>query len=91
MFVATLMFGGKGCLTINRGPGPAIDIDVKEAYLSLVRNDEENFRRVARYLNEIGPGKVPVPPAGPSTRRGEGDFGTASEEHQAEQAHHEKH
>ena len=61
-FVGSLMFGGKGCLTISRGPGPAIDIDVKESYLSLVRNDEESFRRVARYLNEIGPGKVPVPP-----------------------------
>jgi molybdopterin-guanine dinucleotide biosynthesis protein A len=89
-FVGSLMFGGKGCLTISRGPGPAIDIDVGEAYLSLIRNDEENFRRVARYLNEIGPGKVPVPRR-PSARRGKDDLTPASEEQQAEQAHPEKH
>jgi hypothetical protein len=88
--VGSLMFGGKGCLTISRGPGPAIDIDVKEAYLSLVRNEEENFRRVARYLNEVGPGKVPLPPRS-LARRGEEDFDSTSEEHQAEQPHHNKH
>jgi len=86
-FIGTLMFGGKGCLTINRGPGPAIDIDVKEAYLSLVRNEEENFRRVARYLNEIGPGKVLVPPKR-SARPADDDFEAAAEEHQTQQPHH---
>jgi len=88
-FIGSLMFGARGCLTISRGPGPAIDIDVKEAYLSLVRNEEENFRRVARYLNEIGPGKVPVPPR-TSPRRGD-DFDPATENPQAQQPHQNKH
>ena len=91
-FVGSLMCGGRGYLTISRGPGPAIDIDVKEAYLSLVRNDEESFRRVARYLNEIGPGKVPIPPPAPSSiLRGEDDSASAPDEIQAEQPHQDKH
>jgi CTP:molybdopterin cytidylyltransferase MocA len=88
-FVGSLMFGGRGYLTVSRGPGPAIDIDVKEAYLSLIRNEEESFRRVARYLNEIGPGKVPVPPR-TSPRRGD-DFNPAPDERQAQQPHQDKH
>ena len=88
-YVGSLMFGGRGYLTISRGPGPAIDIDVKEAYLSLIRNEEESFRRVARYLNEIGPGKVPVPPR-TSPRRGD-DFDPAPDERQAQQPHQDKH
>jgi GTP:adenosylcobinamide-phosphate guanylyltransferase len=88
-FVGSLMFGGKGCLTISRGPGPAIDIDVKEAYLSLIRNEEESFRRVARYLNEVGPGKVPIPPRLSSGL--DDDFDTAPDERQAQQPHHDKH
>lgn len=88
-FVGSLMFGGRGYLTISRGPGPAIDIDVKEAYLSLIRNEEESFHRVARYLNEIGPGKVPIPPR--LSPRREDDFDSAPEERQAQQPHHDKH
>lgn len=90
-FIGSLMFGGRGYLTITRGPGPAIDIDVREAYLSLVRNQEENFRRVARYLNDIGPGTVPVPPAWFSARRADDDFDPAPEEQQSQQPHHHKH
>jgi hypothetical protein len=88
-FVGSLMFGGRGYLTISRGPGPAIDIDVREAYLSLIRNEEESFRRVARYLNEIGPGKVPLP--APSSARREDDFDPAPDERQAHQPHQDKH
>ncbi len=89
-FVGSMMLGGRGYLTISRGPGPAIDIDVKEAYLSLTRNEEESFRRVARYLNEIGPGKVPVPPKLSQDRR-DPEFDPAPEEHQPQQPHQEKH
>jgi hypothetical protein len=88
-FVGSLMFGGRGYLTISRGPGPAIDIDVKEAYLSLIRNEEESFRRVARYLSEIGPGKVPIPPRTSPGR--DDDFDPAPDERQAQHPHHDKH
>jgi hypothetical protein len=88
-FVGSLMFGGRGYLTISRGPGPAIDIDVKEAYLSLIRNEEESFRRVARYLSEIGPGEVPLPPRLSPGR--EDDYDSAPEERQAQQPHQNKH
>jgi len=88
-FVGSLMFGGRGYLTISRGPGPAIDIDVKEAYLSLIRNEEESFHRVARYLNEIGPGKVPIPPRLSPGR--DDEFDPAPDERQAQQPHHDKH
>jgi hypothetical protein len=88
-FIGSLMFGGRGYLTISRGPGPAIDIDVKEAYLSLIRNEEESFRRVARYLSEIGPGKVPLPPRLSPGR--EDDYDSAPEERQAQQPHQNKH
>ncbi len=51
-FIGSTMIACQGHLAVSKDPGPAIDIDVKESYLSLIKDGEKDFHRIADYLKE---------------------------------------
>jgi hypothetical protein len=51
-FIGSTMIGCQGHLVVGKDLGTAIDIDVSESYLSLIKDGEKDYERIARYLRE---------------------------------------
>ena len=51
-FVCSLLVGVPAVLVVGEDPGPAIDIDLEEVYLSLARDDEQDYRCIKGFLGK---------------------------------------